>query len=512
MSSPRSSYDVVVIGASLALVGAGALLARRGFRVLVLGHGVRPEAYLWEGLSLRRAPLGVSFLESPAFRRTIAELALVPSVRRRVQYPDPAFQVVLPGHRIDAAVQPERLLAELKREFPEIQRPVEDFYRRVEAVGAQLDRTLGADVLLPPGGFWERRELASASAGLPFDRYGMGRDPFAEFASDHPFRTFVEAQTRFGGALDPDSMSPLARLRLHAAGLRHAWLHEGGVDGLRAMFAEKIVQHGGDLRWRDRAEAIEVRRGRVRAVSLAGLDEEVGCGFALCGLDPAEVQRLTGQEPSRVWTRRLLGLRARYHRYVLNAVVRAEAVPVGMAGRVYAVLDLRRPLAEENLLAIDRGPVDEAGRVVLTVSALLPRSLVEEGAEHLRRVRPRVLRALGEVVPFLDRHLLVVDSPHDGLPLSDRRGGLVEAVALRRPGALEPMETLDAMEETPWLGACGLPLRTDVAGLLLASQHNVPGLGPEGEMLAALGAARLVTRSDPSRERMRRELWAKDAP
>ncbi len=84
MSSPRSSYDVVVVGASLALVGAGALLARRGFRVLVLGHGVRPEVYPWEGLALRRAPLGTAFLECPAFRRMVAELALVPSVRRRV--------------------------------------------------------------------------------------------------------------------------------------------------------------------------------------------------------------------------------------------------------------------------------------------------------------------------------------------------------------------------------------------------------------------------------------------
>lgn len=512
MSSPRSSYDVVVVGASLALVGAGALLARRGFRVLVLGHGVRPEVYPWEGLALRRVPLGVAFLECPAFRRMVAELALVPSVRRRVQALDPPFQVVLPGHRLEAAAVPERLLAELNREFPEIQRPVEDFYRRVEAVRAQLDRTLGADVLLPPEGFWERRELARAATGLPFDRHGAGRDPFAEFASDHPFRTYVEAQTRFAGALDPDAMLPLARARLHAAGFGHAWLAEGGVDGLRELFAEKIVQHGGDLRLRDRAEAIAVHRGRVRSVSLAGLDESVGCGFALCGLDPAEVQRLTGQEPSRHWIRRLLGLRARYHRYVLNVVVRAEAVPVGMAGRVYAVLDLRRPLAEENLLSIDRGPADEAGRVVLTVSALLPRSLVEEGTEHLRRVRPRVLRALGEIVPFLDRHMLAVDSPHDGLALEDRRGVVPVPVELRRAGAAEPMETLDAFEETPWLGVCGLPLRTDIEGLLLASRHNVPGLGAEGEMLAALGAARLVTRSDPSRERMRRELWSKDAP
>ncbi len=512
VTSPRSSYDVVIVGASLAVVGAGALLARRGFRVLVLGHGTRPEVYPFEDLSLRRASAVVSFLDAPAFRRMVTELAMVPSVRRRVEALDPAFQVVLPGHRIDASPTSERLLADLNREFPEIQRPVEDFYRRIHADGALLDRALGADVMLPPGGFWERRELGRALSGLPFDRLGGGADPFAEFAGDHPFRTFVDAQVRFAGALDPDALSPLARSRLHAAGFRHATLHEGGVDGLRALFAEKIVQHGGDLRLRDRAESIAVHRGRVRSVALAGLDESVGCAFALSSLDPAEVQRLTGEEPTRAWTRMLLGTRPRYHRYTLNVVVRAEVVPVGMAGRVYAVVDPRRPLAEENLLAVDRGPVDGAGRVVLTVSALLPRSLVEEGSDHLRRVRPRVLRALGELVPFLERHTLVVDSPHDGLALEDRRGELPASVELRRPGAAEPMDTLDAVDDTPWLGVCGLPIRTEIEGLLLATRQNVPGLGLEGELVAALGAARVVTRSDPSRERMRRELWSKDFP
>jgi len=510
MTSPRSSYDVVIVGASLAVVGAGALLARRGFRVLVLGHGTRPEVYPWEGYALRRTPAVVSFVEAPAFRRMVAELALVPSVRRRVEAIEPAFQVVLPGHRIDASAIAERLLGDLNREFPEIQRPVEDFYRRLESDGAALDRALSADVMLPPGGFWERRELGRAVSALPFDRLGAGRDPFAEFASDHPFRTFVDAQVRFAGALDPDALRPLARARLHAAGFRHATLAEGGVDGLRALFAEKIVQHGGDLRLRDRAESIAVHRGRVRAVALAGLDESVGCGFALSSLDPAEVQRLTGEDPSRAWTRMLLGTRPRYHRYTLNVVVRAEVVPVGMAVRVYAVVDPRRPLAEENLLVVDRAPVDASGAVVLTVSALLPRSLVEEGPDHLRRVRPRVLKALGELVPFLDRHTLVVDSPHDGLPLEDRRGELPALVDVRRAGVAEPMETLDAIDDTPWLGVCGLPVRTEIEGLLLATRQNVPGLGLEGELVAALGAARVVTRSDPSRERMRRELWSKD--
>lgn len=506
---PRSSYDVVVLGATLAAVGAGALLARRGFRVLVLGQGLRPDTYGYEGFALRRVSPTVSFVEAPAFNRLISELAMVPTVRRRVQAREPAFQVVMPGHRVDASAQRERQLVELNREFGEIQRPIEDFYRRLDTEHEALDRVFSADVALPPEGFWARREAARAASAAPFDREGEGRDLYAEFASDHPFRLVVESTLRFGADSDPDAVTALGRTRLHAAAFRGVSLAEGGVEGLRALFEEKIIQFGGEVRLRDRAESIAVQRRRVTGLSLAGLDEAIGCRFIVSGIDPAETLRLTGDEPSRDFTRRLLGVRPRYHRYVLNAIVRAEGVPVGMASRVFAIVDRKRPLTEENLLAIDVGDADDEGLVALTVTALLPRSLVEEGGNHVRRVRQRVMRALGEVMPFLERHLVLVDSPHDGAPLEDRRSGAPVMVELRRGGLAEPMETLDLHDAPRWLGVCGLPVETEVSGLLLAGRGVVPGLGVEGEFLAALGAARVVTRSDPSRERMRRELWSK---
>jgi hypothetical protein len=37
----------------------------------------------------------------------------------------------------------------------------------------------------------------------------------------------------------------------------------------------------------------------------------------------------------------------------------------------------------------------------------------------------------------------------------------------------------------------------------------MPGLGLEGELLAAWSAARLITRKDRTRQKMRREMWSK---
>ena len=59
------------------------------------------------------------------------------------------------------------------------------------------------------------------------------------------------------------------------------------------------------------------------------------------------------------------------------------------------------------------------------------------------------------------------------------------------------------------LGLCALPVRTPIKRLLLCSAQVVPGLGSEGQLLAACSAARIITWTDRSRSWMRRRLWAK---
>lgn len=509
MSSPRSFYDVLVVGTSLAALAAGALLARRGFRVAAIGHGRRAQTYEHDGLLLRRELAHFAVAETPAFRRVVAELALVPAVRRRMQPLDPLYQVVMPGHRLDVPRAPERLASELRREFPEIGRPAEDFYAALARVSASLDRVLGADVSYSPDGFFERRESVRATADHPFGRDGEQAELLSEFAQDHPFRAFIEAPLRFAGASDPDRLNALSRARLLGGITRGACVLDGGTDALRALFAEKIVQHGGDYRPRDRVGRIHVRRSAVTGVALDGLDETLGAQFVVSALDVAETQTLTGAEPSRKWALTLESSRPWLFRYVMNVVVSARAVPVGMAQRVFLVGDRGRPLVEENLLAIERSAEDARGRVVLTLCALLPRSSVEEGASYLRRVRERVMRALAEVVPFLDRHVLVVDSPHDGRPLQDRSSGSETLIDVRWSGAPEAMEIIDRADRAGLLGVRGMPCRSEVRGLLHVGRQTLSSLGAEGELLAALTVARLITRTDRSKEKLRRELWSK---
>ncbi|KYF85500.1 hypothetical protein BE18_40835 [Sorangium cellulosum] len=146
---------------------------------------------------------------------------------------------------------------------------------------------------------------------------------------------------------------------------------------------------------------------------------------------------------------------------------------------------------------------------LLVAEILLP----DRSPLSLLEARQAVLDALTAELPFLERHLVLVDSVHDGLPVwlyDGQRRRLIERAALKgaAPGA-EPMVRQLEVDPPGYLGLAGEPIRGPIERTLLVGRSVLPGLGQEGQLLAAWGAARLVTRTDRRKERMRRDMWSK---
>src|SRR5688572_2138863 len=96
---------------------AAALCARRGLRVLVAETASTPPDRIQVGpYLLPRTPM--PFAEtSPAIRRVIGELNFIQTLKRRLTPLKPAFQIVLPGARIDVGPDADALARECAREL-----------------------------------------------------------------------------------------------------------------------------------------------------------------------------------------------------------------------------------------------------------------------------------------------------------------------------------------------------------------------------------------------------------
>lgn len=509
MTEPSASYDVVIVGTQLGPLVAGALLAKRGFRVLLLGQDDVGATYPVGDLELPRAPFTFLPAHSPAVRRVLGELALHPLLRRRSVQVDPAFQVVLPEHRFEVPLDDALLEKEVAREFPEVRRPIADFLGRLAKHDAALDEVFARDITWPPDSFFERRELGRAAARTPFGKTGDGVELLDDLPRRHPFRLAVELPIRFSDGMDPDHGIGLRRARHFAAWRRGGAVVEGGAAGLRHLLVESLESHSGEVRPAERIDRVLVRRGTATGVRLAASGEVIGATSILVG---SPVARLLAWVPDRGPFEELFERTGepviRYYRYTLNLILGPDGIPAAMARDVFYLRRARRSLSDENALHLQAETLED-GRRLLTVEALLPRRAVEEIPEFLASMRERIVRSLETLLPFLRSHLELVDSPHDGRDVQDLTSG--KAIAPPAPWDRGPqtMEPVYGFPVPTALGVCALPVRTPVRHLYLVNRQLAPGLGLEGDFLAAASAARIVGRADRKKDWMRRGRWKK---
>jgi phytoene dehydrogenase-like protein len=509
-------YDAVVLGRSLGSLVTAALLARRDFRVLLAGQGQKPPRYRFDGRTLYRRPFTLLFGASPAWRRILHELAQSPQFRRRTQTLDPMFGFLSDGHRLEVPPDVELFAREIDREFPEVRQIVDELYATIGSVNAAADAAFERDGIWPPGSLWERFETSQAAALLPFDDGERAPELLAKFPSGHPYRELAMLPALFATHLGcgAEQLPALAFARLHGAWARGVGALAGGEQEFSSFLLERIEAHGGVVALDRRVESLVLKNGRVAGIVLDGDEEVTGVtSLVTCEWGEALAELTRGEGLTRAAERDWPRLAPEVGRFVLCLVVKRALLPDALPAEAFvlpagAPRDPRRPALHLQRVSASEA---EAGsdEAVLIAECLLP----ARGPLTLFEAREAVLETLRSALPFLDEHLVLVDSVHDGLPLLDYSTGVrreIDRIHLSgaTPGA-EPMERQWTADPPGYRQLGGEPVRGPIAGTYLVGPSVLPALGQEGELLAAWSAARLITRRDRARQRMRQKLWSK---
>ena len=516
-------YDVIVLGRSIGALVTAALLSRRDFTVLLVGQGEKPAGYRFGKFALRRRAFSLLAASSPAWTRIVVELAQSQTWRRRAQPCSPMLQILAPRRRVDFPPDVALLYREIEREMPELRRLVDELYTELSRVNAVADEAFAQDCVWPPGTFWERRETNRHAALLPYVRAEPDADLLVEFPRAHLFRQIVTQSVLFAtdfATLPP----PFAVARLHGAWTRGVAALQGGEEELEDFLLERIASYGGRAALGERADALVLRRGAIAGARIDGDKDPTGATFVVSdglGEDLAELTSGEGihRRAQREWPR----ISSSIGRFVASIVVRKEGLPAPLGKEVFVLQSDQSAAARKAPYHATR-PFGPLGPVVhlqrcgpasgpddeLLVAEIL---LDTPGPLPVTAARAEIVRALVAELPFLERHLLLVDSPHDGLPLwlfeEGRRRDVDRQEIQGGSHRAEPMIRKLAIDPPGYLGLGGEPIRGPIERTLLVGRSVLPALGQEGQLLAAWGAARLITRTDRRKERMRRDMWSK---
>ncbi len=507
-------YDVAILGAGIGALTAAALLARRSWRVLVLGQGWRPQTYEHDSVTLARRPFAFLAGSSPAWARVLVELAQSQTFRRRTAALDPMFQILAPKLRLEVPPDVQLFGKEIDRVYPEVRRVVDELYAELARTNAAADAAFEKDLVWPPGTFWERRETGRVAAALP--RLNGRRSPslLAEFPRDHEYRAIVDVPARF--ASHSVDLPDFAVARLHGAWTRGVSRLEHGEREVVDFLVERLRAHGGEARLGERAARVVHKRGHVGGIVVDGDDAPTGVGFVVTDHTTRALLDWTSEfDPPRRELAALPHLLPAEYRFVVSIVVRNEGLPEALGDESFLLpswphrgSDGSKPLVH---LQRTREQCGVEGATLLVAEA----ALAESTSLPISSAREAVLSVIESFLPYVERHYLVVDSPHDGRPLWDYRSGKrkeVDRASLRATGGsldAEPMTARWQVDRPSFHGLAAEPIRTPLDAAFIVGPSALPALGQEGELLAAWAAARLITRTDRRKERMRQEMWSK---
>lgn len=483
---PRN-YDVVVADPSPGALIAASLLARAGMSVLVLEAGP-PEAHVGRFRFLRHTPPVIGFGRDPLLQRSMKALKFHPHELSAVRKGEPGLQIITQRHRLEIPNHPQALRAEFDREFPRdaaaLTQVIERIRQSAEHFSEALDHAVENAGQM---GFWQNLGLARPSwtPPLPPDDVPSWGEFLHEADLSDEAKTLLRTLVRPFCSIDvvEDLPLPVAGIHLLAA-LDGVYSDPGEEHALYQLLLRRVRAMRVDV-LPERLTGLLGGRRKIDAATFEDGKDPMPLQFVITGGDPEGLLPLM-ESGSKGYERTLGRLAPSHMRYSLFLGVREDVIPPDLGEHAIVLGEEEDPDEPGGCLLLSvtpsGSPLAPDGCRAITVSTLLPYG--DQGAlpSDLDDVASTMLERIKWLIPYLERHIEVLQipksiDPTDELPMT------VDA----RPAAWTP-----AVPPKDDPVAAGLGVEMPHRNVFCAGGAAFPALGLPGESLAGRLVERLA--------------------
>jgi phytoene dehydrogenase-like protein len=391
---------------------------------------------------------------------------------------NPAFQVILPGHRVDLFLKHEERIGDLIREFPGQKREINRFHRAVAKACRLIERRIGED---KAGGPRDGKTFLRRLARFPVELAARLSLVLPGGDEAMALRKIIRAQLKFLSHLNmDDNWLPLSAAYLLSLPSRGLFYPHGGVNAWMSRLRRFFTDHGGTL-----CEGCSVIRIETKPEVI--VDLEMGGSFSTLLCRKLIVSAQWEKRDLLLPVRKTLFRRFRFFKsirptgypFYLHMGVRTEGLPEKMATYVVLVKNGDDVVTDRDLVFLETSLPGESerapeGRRAITATVFLPDSPLRLNDQELKEVATNIIDSLEGFLPFLRENIdyLHVDK---SIAISRRYQEMVNR-KYRTP-------------KRPFWGMTTLSPGTRIPNVLTTGAILRAGLGFEGEIIAGIDAA-----------------------
>lgn len=501
MLTQKPKQKIAIIGGGIGGLTTGALLARRGYEVIIFDQAIAPggcaSTFQRRGFTFDVGATQVAGLEPGGIHHRIfseLNLELPPATPC-----DPACAVFLPGETEPISVwrDPQKWQEERQRQFPGSDR----FWQLMSALFQASWRFQSRDPVLPPGDLWDLWQLLKAVRPdtlitLPFALMTVGDAlRLCGLGDNLRLKTFLDLQLKLYSQVDAEETALLyAATALGVSqepqGLYHL---QGSMQVLSDRLVSALERDGGKLLMRHTVEAIATDKGKAIGVKVRDQKTgEVWLESASTVVANVTVQNLVKMVGEENWQKSLLARGYKYRvdklespsgAFVVYLGVDQKAIPANCPPHLQFLYDYDGPIGENNSLFVSVSHPGDGrapeGKATITASSFTEPRRWYDGSDYeglKQEFTEGAIARLGSYFDLTSEAIVEAATPRTFERFTARERGIVGGVGQR----------------IPTFGPFGIANRTPITNLWLVGDSTHPGEGTAGVSYSALTVVRQV--------------------
>lgn len=325
---------------------------------------------------------------------------------------NPAYQVILPEHRIDFFNNKEDLVKELSREFPDLTAGIKSFYDMAEKNSAIAEKWLQDHSFIQPGNFKEYMDYIKLTPHLINNMFNNKK--MRRLATlNASFKKVVEAQQILLSFLTDGKKTFFSNLEIcaslrgvhHFAQGRHS-LYDALIKKIEAAQGSHITQ----------IEVLAIKKGKVFEVTYmdkSGVASMIEADHLIVSTKWQNMRLIIDRKKKLSFGDFIRPTKISHYPFTLHLGITPQCIPEKMARHVAVISDVKKDIHDDNVIILEWAASDNdqavASKIPLSATVFLPAHDDIWSRDNLKVTADSIIERLEYFLPFLKENIQFID-------------------------------------------------------------------------------------------------------